>query len=502
VTIESKKQEDKTVRRLLTVASFSITFLVLLSMMASCAVPQQTTSVSVGDIDAFRTSLENSDFILKLAPFVHVDLVQLYEAGKLANAAGNNASAPYRGLFGAIPDNVEIKDMKQLSNAQELVNNFLYNTPGLIQGWQLNPDEAVVIVTKTPPECTYFSYCGFIFYKYYEKDQQRKWVWTSYNDPLNNLTIKTSGTPDGAKGNPFNQDTIIIITADKGTDQRIRSAAVAAGYSESIINTYVIPNSMVNLGTGPEHDTMVFGQRMALFADEQVGQAYVDAITVAIRVIPKSKGNLDPFPAPDLRVRGTGITEIDLQPALDELRQAILAKYGNLSASELETSVWLPESYEAVQTETYVAGESRDTVYLRSDTLTLGNDPDEFAIVYGVNHAATGKATYANCNFYGEAGWNGVTGIYNTEYAGSAEEYLPGNPLAKYLYVCEFARSCGSEKTCVAVPTGPGAYGVGLEEPAFIGFRAYLEPATKVGPAYTELLFDRVIKFGGFQLSN
>ncbi len=234
---------------------------------------------------------------------------------------------------------------------------------------------------------------------------------------------------------------------------------------------------------------------MALFADEKAGQEYVNAVSVALRVTPKSQVKLDPFPAPELRVRGTGKTEVDLQPTLEDLRRAILTKYSSLSASELETSVWLPESYDAVQRELYVAGESRDTVYLRSDTLTLGDDPNEFVIVYGVNHAASGKATYANCTFYGEAGWNGVAGIYSTEFAGSAEEYLPGNPLAKYLYVCKFARSCDSEKTCVAVPTGPKAHGVGLDEPAFIGFRAYMEPATRVGPAYTELLYDRVIKF-------
>jgi hypothetical protein len=252
---------------------------------------------------------------------------------------------------------------------------------------------------------------------------------------------------------------------------------------------------MVKLGIGPEFDTIVFGQRMALFTDEKAGQEYVNAVTLALRVTPKSQAKLDPFPAPELRVRGTGKTEVDLQPALEELRKAILAKHSNLLADELVTSVWLSESYDAVQTETYVAGESRDTVYLRSNTLTLGDNPDEFVIVYGVNHAASGKATYANCNFYGEAGWNGVVGIYSTEYVGSAEPYLPGNPLARYLYVCKFARSCGSEKTCVAVPTGPKAHGVQLNEPAFIGFRAYLEPATKVGPAFTELLYDRVIKF-------
>jgi hypothetical protein len=252
---------------------------------------------------------------------------------------------------------------------------------------------------------------------------------------------------------------------------------------------------MVKLGTGPEFDTIVFAQRMALFADEEAGQEYVNTVTAGIKVTPKSEVKLDPFPAPELRVRGTGKTEIDFQPALEELRKAILAKYSGLAVQELKTYVWLSESYDAVQTETYVAGESRDTVYLRSDTLTLGNDPNEFVIVYGVNHAATGKATYANSTFYGEAAWNGVTGIYNTEYAGSAEQYLPGNPLAKYLYVCKFARSCGSEKACVSVPTGPKAHGVGLDEPAFIGFRAYMEPATRVGPINTELLYDRGIKF-------
>ena len=481
------------------IAMAPIIFLLIISVILSCAPEASVPKVTPGDVDTFYSALEKSDFTLKPAPFIHVDLIKLYEAGKLANAAGNNAGAPYKGLFGAAPANLEMKDIKQLSGAQEKVDNLLYSIPGLIQGWQLNPDDAVVLVTKTPPECTYFSYVGFIFNKYYEKEKQRKWVWTSFNDPLNNLTIKTSGTPDGAKGNPFNQETIIIITADKGIDQRIRNVALSAGYSESIINTYIVPSSMVKLGTGPEFDTIVVGQRMALFADEKAGQEYVNAVTIGIKVTPKSTVKLDPFPAPELRVRGTGKTEVDFQPAIEELRKAILARYSDLAVKELNTYVWLSESYDAVQTETYVAGESRDTVYLRSDTLTLGDDPDEFAIVYGVNHAATGKATYANCNFYGEAGWNGVTGIYNTEYARSAEPYLPGNPLAKYLYVCKFARSCGSDKTCIAVPTGPKAHGVGLDEPAFIGFRAYMEPATRVGPINTELLYDRVIKFNARQ---
>jgi len=477
------------------VISTSIAFLLIFTAMISCGPKASISKTAGGNMDALRSTLQKDNFSLKFAPFVHVDLIKLYEAGKLANSGGNNADAPYRAMFGTIPDSIPLTSISQLTGAQDKIDNWLYTSSGMIEGWQLNPDEAVIVVTKTPPKCTYFSYCGFIFYKYYEKEQQRKWVWTSFNDPLNNLTIKTAGTPDGVTGNPFDQDTIIIIAADKGTDQRIRKAAMEAGYPEEIINTYIIPTSMVKLGIGPEYDTIVFGQRMALFSDEKAGNEYVNNITAAIKVTPKSGTTLDPFPAPQLRVRGTGKTEIDLKPALEELRKAILEKHSGLKAKEPVISIWLSESYDAVQTETYVAGESRDTVYLRSETLTLGDNPDEFIIVYGVNHAASGKATYSNCNYYGEAAWNGVAGIYSTEYTGSAESYLPGNPLAKYLYVCKFTRNCISEKNCVTVPTGPKAHGVALDEPAFIGFRAYMEPATKVGPANTELLYDQVIKF-------
>ncbi len=470
---------------------------VIAAVLISCAAPAAKQSEPGSGLEGFISSLQKGGFTLKPVPFIPVDLIRLYESGRLANAAGNNAGAPYRAVFAAGPENLQMSDIKQLSNADvwEKMETQLYGIHTLIQGWQLNPDEALVIVGRTPPQCAYFSYCGFVFYKYYEKEQGRKWVWASFNDPLNNLTIKTLGTRGGKKGNPFDQDVIIVITADRGTDKQVRNAAAAAGYSRDIINTYVVPGSLLKLGTGPDCDSIVFGQRMALFADENKGQEYVNTISVAIKVTPTAQGKPDPFPAPEVRVRGTGKTEVGLQPALDELRRAILAKYSSLAASELETHQWLSESYDAIQRGEYVAGESRDTVYLRSSTFTLGDAADEFAVAYGVNHAASGKATYSNCSFYGEAGWNGVAGIYSPDLTGSADAFLPGNPLAKYLYVCKFARTCNGEKTCVAVATGPVAHGVKLDEPAFIGFRAYMEPSTRVGPAYSELLYDRVIKF-------
>ena len=55
----------------------------------------------------------------------------------------------------------------------------------------------------------------------------------------------------------------------------------------------------------------------------------------------------------------------------------------------------------------FVAGESSDTPYLRSSE--NGVDPANFTlgehdmvVVYGVNHAATGLATYSSFGVYGE----------------------------------------------------------------------------------------------------
>jgi hypothetical protein len=54
---------------------------------------------------------------------------------------------------------------------------------------------------------------------------ETRWIWTCLGDPLNNLVIKTERAPDGQPGNPFNQATLVITTADKGIDRRIRAAA-------------------------------------------------------------------------------------------------------------------------------------------------------------------------------------------------------------------------------------------------------------------------------------
>ena len=115
--------------------------------------------------------------------------------------------------------------------------------------------------------------------------------------------------------------------------------------------------------------------------------------------------------------------------------------------------------------------------------------------IYGINHVATGKAAYSNFAVYGANLWNGVGSINDPDFNGTAEEYLPDNPNAKYLYVYKLARNCNGDPHCYMVPTGLGAYGIGLDQPICILWRSYLEEATKTGPSYSEIVYDRAIKF-------
>ena len=204
---------------------------------------------------------------------------------------------------------------------------------------------------------------------------------------------------------------------------------------------------------------------------------------------------------------------------LEELRIAILEKYSGLNATELPISQGVPIGSDAIQRGIDGVGPSNDACYLwsasqtissptppfpdtsqyydflREPAITLGNDTNEFIIVYGVNHVATGKATYSNFAIYGADAFNGVGMITDVDFNGTAEEYLPDNPNAKYLYVYKVARNYEGDPHCYEVPYGPGGYGIESDQPLWIGWRSYLEESTKTGPSYSEIVYDRAIKF-------
>jgi hypothetical protein len=232
------------------------------------------------------------------------------------------------------------------------------------------------------------------------------------------------------------------------------------------------------------------------------------------RVRPKTEFSTDPLPAPVLRTRGTGQTEMDLYPTMAKLRQAMLARFGaGFNAEELDTFLpdSIPEGYPAIQRGiAYLgpgrdgsAGYGRDANYWVSPWFDLPNDA--FAIVYGVDHAATGKATYSSAAVYlDKTVAAGVSDVNSGDFARTprtANSYVPGEPGIDKFYVWKVARNCNGEAACLEAkllrPQHIASCGtrIAADAPVRIGFRQYAEPATRVGPADAELLYDRVIVF-------
>ncbi|MDQ1256049.1 MAG: hypothetical protein QG656_645 [Candidatus Hydrogenedentes bacterium] len=465
----------------------------------------------VGDQAAFKANIEQAGFVVDdRGRLACVNPVLQYCANVLPSGLAQNSDTPYT-LFKMDPAATGFESWS----------------------FQLRPDEAIVFMGKTPPEARYFSFTPFLNLRYYPEQKKAKILMANLGDSLNHLIIKTSGAADD---HPFAADTVVIVTADKAADTKVRKALEEAGFSSCIINTLVIPSDTVQLGVLPQSDRLLVLLRCAFFQDSAAGNAYLgqgdepEAETLSTagvvwRVTPDTPAPdkpIDPLPAPPLRVHGTGRTEFDLWPDVQKLRTAILNHYAaDYDAQEFDTEQFLAEGAEAIQREINVLLPCRDTIYLR----TPGQFPlaeGEFVVVYGVNHAAAGKALYSNAVLYAmdpaddigfpfEANladgdiWRAFAGLdsINSEedMEDSAQAFLPAADVpvnengVDLLYARKFSPACaeGDPIACTAVPASP-CERIPLEE-LMVGFRAYVEPETKVGPAYTELVYDRVIKF-------
>jgi len=476
-------------------------------------------------VAAFRNALENSGFAVSEGSTKQINPFQFIHDGVIDSCAGNNAGQPYKCFpVPLIPGEEDGQGRKE-------------------QGvFRLQPYEAIVYVGPTPPEGDYFSYTAFLWVRHHNSlIEKGDWLFAALGDPTNNLTIRTEGG-----GSPFEKNTMIVFTPDEGIYNRILAAAELAGYTDSMINLYVIPSTnpipLTYLGLGRKSDSMLVLVRTANFKDQQKGNDYLNnnAYGTVFRVTPESPPALQPYEQPPARNRNWQ-KETDLIPDLDNglerLKTAILEQTEHVQFRSFESIRWFFDSREVLPDDPtspayhqFVAGEASDTPYLRTAengsaaNFTLGMD--DLVIVYGVNHAATGIATYSSLSVYGDWQtnqcdppsqfifgcndhvWNGVAGMNSHSFVlngkSSAEEYIPGDPVAPYLYAVKVKRTCApGEKFCVPVPR-PGDdpdhkdnpyYGIGLTDPMLIGYRAYLNPATKSGPSYDDIVFDRAIWF-------
>jgi len=362
--------------------------------------------------------------------------------------------------------------------------------------FQLEEDEAIVVIGLTPPPAKYFSYTPFLASKVYPSGRTN--ILATLGDSLNNATVNTIGH------SPFNAPVVLIFTPDRGTDARVRAALQRSGYPAAIINTLVFPASMLNLGYGETADELRILPRAAVWLDPVAGHAYMNNPPLQVfRVTPRTPADPNPFPAPDLRIRGTGHTEMYLMNKLEQLREGIIAAHPGMVATDIPVSQTLYEGYDYIQRGINPYGDGRDCFYVQAgyapemgttNELRLGDG--EFLVIYGPNHVATGKATYMNINIYAtETAKLSVGTVDDRKFPDTARPYLPpGDPAANLMFAYEFSRSGGGEN-CLQLSAPCTRLTLDASTLLGIGIRSYLEPATKVGAALPEVLYDRVIKF-------
>jgi hypothetical protein len=425
----------------------------------------------------FQDALESDGFDVNPGAALFFNIVEEWCDGQVDNALYAN-NEPYVQVL--VPESAQEPDQLGID-------------------FQLRSDEAIVLIGLTPPPARYFSYSPYIWSRLYP-DGNRRLLFATLGDSVNNATVKTIGPA------PFNAPVALIFTPDQETDARVRAALRHAGYPAAITNTIVFPASMLHLGLDENADWLRIVLRNALWQDQDAGKAYINNLPLKIfRLTPRTPATENPFPAPPLRIRGTGRTEMGLTNKLAELRKNIIEANPGMDATDIVTIPMCYEGYDLIQRGNMeLCGDSRDAFYVGAgipqfdeiSRITLADG--EFLMLYGVNHVATGKAAYMNTNIYAsETAHLTLGNINDTDFPGTATPYLPGDPDADKMYAFKISRDCGGEENCLQLAAPDGCTRLTLDSDTLLGVftRIYLEPATKVGPAMPEILYDRVIKF-------
>jgi hypothetical protein len=485
--------------------------LFLLAALFCCACNSSDSSrVPVGDVETLRTALAQDGFEIQNGLLVPMDPAELFCAGVLPSCYALNNDSPY--LVYLLP-----KAPNQVAD-----NLFPWT-------YRVRSDEAIVFVGVTPPEVKYFSYKMYIAGRYYSPTAPER-IYASLGDTISNFRINTTD-----RNYPYKQPVMIISTADRGVEARIRAAALQAGYSVDIMNTDIIPSDLIKMGIEADKDELTFLHRVAFFKNNKDQTDYMVKEPLIVgkhlisppytsnnrgyvfRVTPKSgkEPTPDPYPVPSLIPRGSGTNEFQYFDSVEDLRTAILGKHTALGATvkkEYEPYLWFVEGFEAIQRSLLngydVYGEVRDTIYLRTDSFDFGEK--DFMIIYGVIHARTGKATYSNLNIYTEdedpvsqkpinlgfmSANSEASSSSGIAMQGSAKSYIPDHRNADLLYAIKVARNCNGENYCLQVPVNGSACPRITYNKLFAAFRAYVDPVTKVGPVSHELILDRLILF-------
>jgi hypothetical protein len=435
--------------------------------------PSQHAQRSADGSDPVVQALRDAGYEVELG---RVRPFRIHDCVQLPSCFGSNATSPY--LIFQLP---------------------VLTTREPADIWRLRADEALLVVGRTPPKAAYFSYTPYVFTRYDAASAQQHVVYASISDSLNKVNLQVDGRT------PFDAEFAMIMTADAVADREIRQTLARIRLPPRPTNSLPIPVPEVRLGLEPEADQLQLLGRIALFEDDAAGRAYLDDPPLRVfRVTPRAVRKSEPLPPRARAVRGSGRDERELEPAVEALEAAIRVAHSGqmidpVTIFSAATLARMFDPSRCLAQLTNCLGDISDTTYsggplaaARGGPPTrLSADPHDFYVAFGVNHEATGKATYANVVVQNQARQAGVAAFTSRQMLGSAQAYLPDHPDAAKLFAVKITRDCTGQLFCLEVPVGfPG---VDIDSDQLFVFRAYLEPGRSVSSAPEELVTERVL---------
>ena len=367
---------------------------------------------------------------------------------------------------------------------------------------QLRPDEAIVYIVKTPPMLRYFSFIPYLHTR--SVGSERKTLFASVDEPLNNLKIVTSGSSIAGE-NVFDQLTVVVMTQDLRLFYRIKSMFYRIGFPAPAVQLLSLSHELVTLGKSADADSLTLLMRVALPEDKASFNDYisVERPVRVFRLTPMTQQTPWPVAKPIPTTPGSIAEPAELGTALATLVEDIQARYQAKNLVAADVRPWAPVGETCIKLNLVCGGDNYDAVYT-SDIQGLVNNPKhDFTIIAGVNHHRLNKAIYLNHSISDPTRKAGVASFNDNMLAGSAAYHAgitdqtdPRNEIYKNLYAYMVAADCRGFRFCLEVPQASTAAEVGIAPDGLYDIlgRIYVDPATTVRPRLSDLILSKVLR--------
>ncbi|HEY9606859.1 MAG TPA: hypothetical protein V6C85_34945 [Allocoleopsis sp.] len=380
--------------------------------------------------------------------------------------------------------------------------------------FMLDGDDALVISGSMSPVQN-ISYYSFTFYQTYIYNSDSSSNYTLVRSSVN-LGFNNSNLKQGSNGKY-----VLIAAANTQTINVVKQALRGAGVPDAIMNTYLVPASVTNLGNVDYPDQLSLALRLTGQSEaerQQVdtfAQQTAPATTVLFIKGPGLNGDVTFADLPKwedtLRVNPVEYTT-GLDQNLKELESTVIRRYNRqgykLKARLSESLLHLDPDVCRANLESCVY-DAPDALYtsfpcdfspspIRSGNCQIELTPNSNDVLMwiGVNHSIVGDKTLA-AYWSGESqgfqgGNDGTFAFVGLNTQGSANQYLSRIQAAN-LYAIKITRSCGNDLYCASVPF------IGRISNNKTGFiligRTYLDKATGSGPNPANLIPATVLWF-------